>query len=147
VTSQREKAEHIASLWLEEAPARPPPATGSRAGALALVRTADSLDRVVETLTAEYGRPPLVVATSAKAESFPAAERRTPDQLRAEATLDPAPLLIVLGTGWGLADPLIPSVCVSRACADRRRFGLEPPLGAERRCDYSRPVVWSDPTT
>jgi tRNA (guanine37-N1)-methyltransferase len=110
VTSQREKAEHIASLWLEEAPARPPPATGSRAGALALVRTADSLDRVLETLTAEYGRPPLVVATSAKAESFPAAARRTPDQLRAEATLDPAPLLIVLGTGWGLADPLIPSV-------------------------------------
>src|SRR6185436_521094 len=42
VTSQREKAAHIASLWLDETPARPPPATGSRAGALALVRTAAS---------------------------------------------------------------------------------------------------------
>jgi hypothetical protein len=28
----------------------------------------------------------------------------------AEAAVDPAPMLILLGTGWGLADPLIPSV-------------------------------------
>ena len=27
-----------------------------------------------------------------------------------EATLDPAPVLLLLGTGWGLADSLIPSV-------------------------------------
>jgi hypothetical protein len=28
----------------------------------------------------------------------------------AEASANPAPLLIVLGSGWGLADSLIPSV-------------------------------------
>ncbi len=106
VTSQREKAQHIASLWLEETERK----TGSRATALALVRTADSLETVLAELTAEYEQPPVVVATSARNESFPAAVRRTPDQLVAEATLDPSPLLIVLGTGWGLADSLIPSV-------------------------------------
>jgi tRNA (guanine37-N1)-methyltransferase len=112
VTSQREKAEHIASLWLEEA--RPPPATGSRAAALARVRTAASVEDVIAELTAEHGRAPVVVATSARRTSFPAAARRTPAELLAELSAgDPAaaaPLLLLLGTGWGLADELIPSV-------------------------------------
>jgi tRNA (guanine37-N1)-methyltransferase len=125
VTSQREKAAHIASLWLEPPdgaepaegadagrarPARTPPATGSRAGALALVRTAASVEDVIADVTAEHGRPPVVVATSARRDSFPGAARRTPAQLLAELSLDPAPALILLGTGWGLADALIPSV-------------------------------------
>ena len=111
VTAQREKAEHIAGLWLEETEsARKPPTSGSRAGALALIRTADSIETVIDTLAADYKTPPLVVATSARAESFPLAGRRTPDELLAEATRDPAPLLLLLGTGWGLADALIPTV-------------------------------------
>ncbi len=112
VTSQREKAAHIAGLWMEEAPARPPPATGSRAGALARVRTAESVEAVIAEIAAEHGREPIVVATSARHESFPAAARRTPAELSAELSVDPAgpPLLILLGTGWGLADALIPSV-------------------------------------
>ncbi len=114
VTSQREKAAHIASLWMEEAPARPPPATGSRAGALARVRTAESVEAVIAEITAEHGRAPIVVATSARRESFPAAARRTPAELLAELSIEPAgegsPLLILLGTGWGLANALIPSV-------------------------------------
>ena len=111
VTSQREKAQHIANLWLDENELpRKPPATGSRAGAMRLVRTADSIETVLAELTAEYGVAPLVVATSARAESFPAAARRTPEQLLAEASIAPEPLLLLLGTGWGLADHLIPSV-------------------------------------
>ncbi len=114
VTSQREKAAHIASLWLEDpdtkAAARKPPKSGSRAGALALIRTADAIETVVAELTAEYGTAPLVVATSARSDSFPGAPRRSPTELLAEASLDPAPMLLVLGTGWGLADHLIPSV-------------------------------------
>lgn len=113
VTSQREKAEHIAGLWLTEQgknlPRRPPVA-GSRAHAMALVRTADAVETVIAELTAEYGQPPLVVATSARADSFPGAARRSPVELRAEATVRPEPLLILLGTGWGLADHLIPQV-------------------------------------
>jgi tRNA (guanine37-N1)-methyltransferase len=113
VTSQREKAVHIAGLWLDnDSPARPPPATGSRAGALARVRTAESVEAVISEIAAEHGRDPIVVATSARHESFPAAARRTPAELFAEISVDPAgpPLLILLGTGWGLADTLIPSV-------------------------------------
>jgi len=119
VTVHREKAAHIASLWLEDeqargeggrAPLRAPPASGSRAGALALVRTADSVETVLAELTTEYGVAPVVVGTSARPESFPAAPRRSPVELLAEASMDPRPLLILLGTGWGLADHLIPSV-------------------------------------
>jgi tRNA (guanine37-N1)-methyltransferase len=107
VTSQREKAEHIAKLWIgDEAGGH----FEHRARALALVRTADTLDTAIASVTAEHGRPPLVLATSARASSFPEVPRRTTDQLIAEATSGPAPLLIVLGTGWGLADPLISSV-------------------------------------
>ena len=104
ITSQREKAEHIASLWMADAQGE------HRARALRLVRTADSIDTVIEALTAEHGQAPTVVATSARSESFPAAARRTSSELLAEASLDPAPLLLLLGTGWGLADSLIPSV-------------------------------------
>jgi hypothetical protein len=73
------------------------------------VRTAESIDAVIAELTAG-GAGPLVVATSAKAGSFPGVARRTPDELVAEATLDPRPMLLLLGTGWGLAESLIPSV-------------------------------------
>src|SRR6266498_5635643 len=48
--------------------------------------------------------------TSARADSFPAAPRRSSSELLAEASIAPAPLLLLLGTGWGLADTLIPSV-------------------------------------
>ncbi len=114
ITVHRQKAAHIASLWLEDEAARSEaarsPSAGSRASALALVRTADSVETVLAELTAEYGQAPLVVGTSARSESFPWAQRRSPSEFLAEATLDPSPVLILLGTGWGLADQLIPSV-------------------------------------
>jgi tRNA (guanine37-N1)-methyltransferase len=110
ITSQREKAEHIASLWLEENATRKPPTSGSRGGALQRVRTADSVETVIAELTRDYGRPPVVVGTSARPESFPGIARRSPIELLAEASVDPSPLLILLGTGWGMADKLIPSV-------------------------------------
>ncbi len=104
VTAQREKAEHIAKLWIESEQGE------HRAAALRLIHTADSVDAVIAALTAEHGQAPTVVATSARPESFGAAERRTSSALLAEASLSPAPLLLLLGTGWGLADALIPSV-------------------------------------
>jgi tRNA (guanine37-N1)-methyltransferase len=115
ITSQREKAEHIASLWLDDPltgapPARKQPASGSRAGALSRVRTADSVETLIASITAEHGASPIVVGTSARPESFPSAKRRSAQELLAELSLDPSPLLILLGTGWGLADALIPSV-------------------------------------
>ena len=104
ITSQRDKAAHIARLWIDDAHGE------HRAAALRLVRTAASIDEVIEAMTAEHGTAPIVVASSARAGSFPGVPRRSPSALRAEAGADPAPLLLLLGTGWGLAESLIPSV-------------------------------------
>jgi len=104
IAAQRDKAAHIAALWIGDAHGE------HRARALALVRTADSIEAAIAEVAATHGTPPRVVATSARAESFPGVPRRSPEALCAEARVDPAPLLILLGTGWGLADELIPSV-------------------------------------
>ncbi|HET9624730.1 MAG TPA: tRNA (guanosine(37)-N1)-methyltransferase TrmD [Kofleriaceae bacterium] len=104
VTSQRDKAAHIARLWSEDAQGE------HRATALALVRTAPSLEAVIDDLGNVHGTPPMIVATSARHGSFPGVPRRTPAELAAEAGSSPAPVLIVLGTGWGLAESLIPAV-------------------------------------
>ena len=105
ITSQRDKAAHIAKLWIDDAQGE------HRARALRLVRTAASIEAVIEELTAEHGQPPIVAATSARSGSFPGIPRRTPIALSAEASASPAPLLILLGTGWGLAEANIPSIC------------------------------------
>jgi tRNA (guanine37-N1)-methyltransferase len=104
ITSQRDKAAHIARLWIDDAHGE------HRARALALVRTADSIDAVIAEIDGAHGAAPVVVATSARHDSFPGRPRRSPAELAAEAAVDPAPLLILLGTGWGLADALVPSV-------------------------------------
>jgi tRNA (guanine37-N1)-methyltransferase len=104
ITSQRDKAAHIAKLWIDDAQGE------HRARALALVRTAASIEAVIAELTAAHGLAPVVVATSARPDSFAALPRRSASALRTEATTNPAPLLILLGTGWGLAEALIPSV-------------------------------------
>ena len=111
ITSQRDKAAHIATLWMEDAaPSGARAGEGHRAQALRLIRTADSIDTVIADLTAEYRTPPVVVGTSARPDAFSGAVRRTPAELVAEARENPAPLLILLGTGWGLAEHLIPHV-------------------------------------
>jgi tRNA (guanine37-N1)-methyltransferase len=104
VTVHRDKAAHIATLWMGDEQGE------HRAQALRLIRTADSIDMVVSELTTHYGQPPRIVATSARNDSFAGAARGSSAQLVAEASLDPAPLLLLLGTGWGLAEALIPSV-------------------------------------
>jgi len=107
IASQREKAEHIAAAWIGDEQGE------HRAAALRLVRTAPSIEAAIEAVTAEHGAPPRVVATSARprvAGVFAGAAVRSCEALAAEASADPAPLLLLLGTGWGLADALIPSV-------------------------------------
>jgi tRNA (guanine37-N1)-methyltransferase len=104
ITSQREKVHQIAKHWMGDEQGE------YRAAALRLIRVAESVEEVIAAITTDAGRAPMIVATSAKATSFPTAQRRTSAELVAEATLDPAPVLILLGTGWGLADSLIPSV-------------------------------------
>ncbi len=104
VTSQRDKAAFIAEQWLGDAQGE------HRARALELVRVAASIEDVIAELTAQYGMAPIVVASSARSESFPGVPRRTAAALVAELAVVAQPMLLLLGTGWGLADALIPSV-------------------------------------
>ena len=104
VTSQRDKAVFIAAQWMGDAQGE------HRARALELVRVAASVDEVVAELTARYGAAPVVVASSARTDSFPGVPRRTAAGLVAELEFLAQPMLLLLGTGWGLADALIPSV-------------------------------------
>ena len=114
ITSQREKAEGIARLWSEDAQGASSSGghapAGGRARALDLVRTAASIEDVIAAVTAAHGTAPTVVATSASPESFPGIPHVGYDQLLAQAAPDPAPLLVIFGTGWGLVDAQIPSV-------------------------------------
>jgi tRNA (guanine37-N1)-methyltransferase len=98
VESQREKAAHIANLWQEEQ-------KEWRARALRLCTTTASIDESIAALTRDFGRPPVVAATSADPARFTHATRVTPAELVREIQLAPGvPLLVLFGTGWGLAD-------------------------------------------
>ncbi len=98
VTAQRDKAAHIARLWQEEGGEH-------RAQALAQVRAVASVADAVAALDPR----PLVVATTASEDRFANLPRDTPGSLIAHMHDQPGrPLLILFGTGWGMADHLIP---------------------------------------
>lgn len=99
ITSQRDKAEHIAQLWIGDAQGQ------HRAQALQLVRVAASVEDVISELG-----DCVVVATSAREGAFPSAARTTTAKLVADMAFDGRPLLILFGTGWGLAEEMIPQV-------------------------------------
>ena len=134
IASQREKAEHIAALWLGEGEHGE-----HRARALQLVRTAASLDDVI----ASYGDAAVVVGTSANPSSFPGVPRTNPrSAVRGARDRRPSPMLLVLGTGWGLADSLIPSVSRVLAPIDGA-IDVESPIGSLGRRDSARPTLRS----
>jgi hypothetical protein len=69
-----------------------------RSDALEVVRVAASLDEVIERVRGETGRPPFVAATGAR-------PRAGVVGYQALAPLcEGRPLLLVFGTGWGLAE-------------------------------------------
>ncbi|MBK8481755.1 MAG: tRNA (guanosine(37)-N1)-methyltransferase TrmD [Proteobacteria bacterium] len=99
LTSQQELVQRILGHWRTGHGAN---THASRAEALARVEVAADLDAVIAAISARAGRPPLVVATTAA---------RRPGQLD-EAALrrrwEPGqPLLLLLGTGWGLTQALL----------------------------------------
>jgi hypothetical protein len=104
VESQRDKAAHIANLWQEEQ-------KEWRARALRLCTTTAGVPESIETLTRQHGVAPIVAATSADPARFAAARVVTPAQLVGELQDAPGvPLLVLFGTGWGLADTELPQV-------------------------------------
>lgn len=71
----------------------------TRRDALALVRLAPELDAAIAEIEAETGHLPRLVATSARG----GPDRTSFAALRARLDAPGPPVLLVLGTGWGLA--------------------------------------------
>ena len=71
-----------------------------RKEALALVQVIPSLDGAVTDFAARCGEPPLLVATGAR----PRSGSLTCGELRERRLREARPLLLLFGTGWGLAD-------------------------------------------
>jgi hypothetical protein len=99
LTEQRELAERIASHWRDGWGATYNP---KRKEALELVRVVANLDSALEEICQAFGRPAKVVATGAVGR---------PGSLGSEALAalvadTDQPYLLLLGTGWGLADEM-----------------------------------------
>jgi len=106
---QRELGERLLAHWTEGAGGRANP---DRAQALRLGRMVISLDEAVAAVEAMTGAPPRVAATSARASFRPARGRKermiafTPAQT-VRGWLREMPVLLVLGTGHGLAPEVL----------------------------------------
>ena len=74
----------------------------TRREALSLVRLRDTLDAAVADVQSECGTAPRLVATSARTD--PGTDRITFGKMREMLIRDDVPCMILLGTGWGLAD-------------------------------------------
>jgi hypothetical protein len=99
VADQRILAERIVAHWTTGAGGRFLP---DRRSAMELVRISGSIAEAVEAVAAIAGKPPLRVATSARA--HPRA-RKFSDLRRLLAQGEPH--LLMLGTAWGLAESVI----------------------------------------
>jgi hypothetical protein len=99
---QQRLVERILSHWQQGYGARHNP---DRSEALSRVRLAPDLDEAVRAITEAHGHPPFLVATSARDE----AGALSLMELR-HAVGGDRPVLLVFGTGWGLADEVFARV-------------------------------------
>jgi hypothetical protein len=97
VAEQRELAERIASHWREGWGATYNP---KRKAALELIKVVDSLEVAREEIEHEYGKPAKIVATGALGRPGSISCAELADLVRDASQ----PYLLLLGTGWGLAD-------------------------------------------
>jgi len=98
LSSQQELARRIAGHWQTGYGATHNP---SRGEALALLEVVEDLERAVERVVQREGQAPLLVATTATTR---------PGQVRLASVAQAAgerPLLLLLGTGWGLTDDVL----------------------------------------
>ncbi|MFH1347822.1 MAG: RNA methyltransferase [Candidatus Margulisiibacteriota bacterium] len=94
--AQRQFAERIIDFWKDEHSME---FNWTRAEAFKLITVKESLEEVIEQITEQEGQKPKIVGTSAKPRGsieFGA--------LSSEIKRSKDPYLILLGTGWGLAD-------------------------------------------
>ena len=103
IEAQRALCESILGEWRREGTAR----NDHRMEALAHVSVAASIDEAIAAVERTAGAPPLLVATSARPVG---AGKVVGYQRLTEAAPDGRPVLILLGTGWGLADGVLDRV-------------------------------------
>ncbi|MBU1230449.1 MAG: tRNA (guanosine(37)-N1)-methyltransferase TrmD [Proteobacteria bacterium] len=109
LADQRELGMRLLRHWTDGAGGRANP---DRANALRLGRMAESLDEAIAQVTEQAGQAPRVVATSARTSYCPARGRkpRAIDFIPAGVVrrwLKQGPVLLVLGTGHGLAPEVL----------------------------------------
>jgi hypothetical protein len=101
IAAQRRLVEEIRGHWTTGAGREH---NDKRTSALELVRIVSSIEEARDAIAAERGHPPYVVATGARARADVAVvDHRV---LRAAREADPRAVLLLFGTGWGLADPV-----------------------------------------
>ncbi len=110
--AQREFASRIIDFWGDEGSME---FNWTRAEAFKLIEIKEDLNQAIEAIVGAEGQRPKVVATSAKPRG-----KVTFEKLKAEIRKSEKPYLLLLGTGWGLADEVFGKVDAV----------LEPILGA-----------------
>ncbi len=99
--TQQGIAARIRRYWLESE------LDHTRAEALELVEVVPSYEESLLRIERWEGRRPLTVGTSARKLEHLKVARIGYEELRRRVDLDPEPVYILFGTGWGLADSLI----------------------------------------
>ncbi len=99
VTAQRELAGRILQHW--NGPGQEQ--NEFRSSALTTVRVVASLDQAMDQIAGEQGHPPLIAATTARKQEKAIATKR----LLKDPELAERPLLLLFGTGWGLAKEVL----------------------------------------
>jgi len=99
VSAQREKVDRIVETWREGG------FVDNREEALSMVTTAASLDDARAFVEERHGARPAMIATSASRDL----DRPTVgfDELARTRAADPAPTILLFGTGWGLVDEVV----------------------------------------
>ncbi|MDD5382068.1 MAG: RNA methyltransferase [Candidatus Margulisbacteria bacterium] len=100
--AQREFANRIFDFWMDEGSLE---FNWTRAEAFKLISIKSDLDEVIKEIEAIEGLKPKIIATSAKPRGD-----ITFESLKLEVRSSSAPYLILLGTGWGMAEEVFPKV-------------------------------------
>lgn len=99
--SQREIARRIRGYWTE---AERKAENSNRGEALELVLVLDKLEESVQDIVDREREEPILVGTSARQLSV---DRMEYSQLRSELESSSRPVLLLFGTGWGIADEML----------------------------------------
>jgi len=97
--TQRDFAKRIIGLWRQGESFEYNP---TRAEAFEILSLKENLNEVICEIEEEYGSPPVLVATSARAKSGISFK-----ELKEKINKEENPYLILFGTGWGLAEEAI----------------------------------------